>query len=190
MNSQECCQAQGMLLDLFLHFSASEPSWSTQLLLHGVVERGLHCFLPSIPLHSTSIKGNLEIVQFLIEKGAVVNAKDEDKQTAIHFASENGHIQIVQYLIEKGADVNAKDYYEQTALHFASEEGHLQIVQYLIEKGAEVNAKDDKGQTALNLALDPNIFSSKYADVTDAKAKKLLLASRKEIAKFLTSISK
>ena len=121
MNSQECCQAQGMLLDLFLH---AEPSWSTQLLLHGVVERGLHCFLPSIPLHSTSIKG------------------------------------------------------------------HLEIVQFLIEKGAEVNLKDDRGQTALNLASDPNIFFSKYSDVTDAKAKKLLLASRKEIAKYLTSISK
>ncbi len=94
-------------------------------------------------------------------------------------------------MIENGADVNAKTHYERTALHLASGNGHLKIVQYLIEKGAEVNAKDCNGKTALYLASEQNTDEAlPYENFPDDEAKKLFLASRKEVEKFLTSISK
>jgi hypothetical protein len=79
----------------------------------------------------------------------------------------------------------------RAALHLASKEGHLEIVQYLIEKGADINAKDCYGQTALYLASEQNTHEAvRWKTFADGEAKNLYLASRKEIAKFLTSISK
>ena len=93
-----------------------------------------------------------EIVQLLLEKGADVNAKDNDGRTALMFAAEKGHTEIVQILLKKGADVNAEDEYGGTALMIAAENGHTEIIKLLLEKGADVNAKDWYGKTALMYA--------------------------------------
>lgn len=67
--------------------------------------------------------GKLEIVKYLISKGADVNAK----------------ITVGQH---KGL----------TALIGASFGGYLEVVKYLVSKGADINAKSDSGMTALNVA--------------------------------------
>ena len=61
--------------------------------------------------------GHEAIVSLLLEKGADVNAKNNDGWTPLHWASENGHEAIVSLLLEKGADVNAKDNDGETPLH-------------------------------------------------------------------------
>ena len=59
--------------------------------------------------------GIKDVVEQLIAKGADVNAKNEDNNTALIVASINGHKDVVEQLIAKGADVNAKNNYNQTA---------------------------------------------------------------------------
>jgi ankyrin repeat protein len=44
----------------------------------------------------------------LIQNGADVNAKDEDRWTALMRAAGNGHMDVVCFLIEHSADINAK----------------------------------------------------------------------------------
>jgi len=43
---------------------------------------------------------DIEIVKYLVEKGANIHAYNED---AIIWAARNGHLEIVKYLVEKGA---------------------------------------------------------------------------------------
>ena len=70
--------------------------------------------------------GNLEIVQYLVENGANINAKDDDKgRTALMFASRDGHLEVVKYLVESGANINAKTDEGWTALMSASRPRHL-----------------------------------------------------------------
>jgi ankyrin repeat protein len=93
-----------------------------------------------------AVASDLEIVKFLIENGADVNANNG---VALDYASRNGNLEIVKFLLENGADVNANN---GAALAGASQRGHLEIVKLLLSPtvGADVNA--DNGR-ALSFAI-------------------------------------
>ena len=81
------------------------------------------------PLHYACEYGHLQIVEYLISKGANVNAKDKYGNHVIHYASKLGHLPIVQYLIEKqNIDIKIKGRDELTPLLYTCEYGHLPIV--------------------------------------------------------------
>ena len=53
--------------------------------------------------------GYLPIVEYLISKGANLEAKDNWKDSPLHYASKNGSLPIVEYLLSKGANIEEKD---------------------------------------------------------------------------------
>lgn len=93
--------------------------------------------------------GNTHTVKDLINKGADVNAKEENGFTPLMLSSWHGHIDIVQHLIAKGAHVNAKTNEGLTALLSALEQGHYDIAKILIASGADVNVKGMDDRTPL-----------------------------------------
>ena len=100
-------------------------------------------------------KGKLDICkQLVLEKGADINTKDCDGNTALMFAIWIGAFELVTLLVKAGADVNAKDNDGRTALMFATarRSGNSYILEKLIEHGADVNAKDNENRTALMFA--------------------------------------
>ena len=64
-----------------------------------------------------------ETVEFLLEKGADVNAITRGKQTPFLGAVGGGDIEIANLLIDAGADINAQFKDGRTALHKAAEIG-------------------------------------------------------------------
>jgi ankyrin repeat protein len=109
-------------------------------------------------LHFASEHGHFQNVEFLIEKGAEIDAKDKSEKTALHLASEKGYFEVVKSLVEKEADINAKDKNEKPALHFASEKGNLEIVKNLLQHGANIGAKDKTENTPLLSASENGHF--------------------------------
>ncbi len=91
---------------------------------------------------SAAMGGHLTVVQYLLDRGAEVNAKTYDSQTPLIQAAASGHLAVVQCLLEKGAEVSVKDSSGQTPVRKAAYQGHLAVVQCLLERGAEVNAQD------------------------------------------------
>lgn len=73
-------------------------------------------------------------MEFLIEKGADVNAKDNDGKTPLMFASAFDNSRVVKLLIGKGADVNAKDNGGWSALIYAAYDGNLLNFQEILLK--------------------------------------------------------
>ena len=97
-------------------------------------------------------EGKLDVVKFLIEKGANVNAKCKNDYTPLCIAAEKGKLDVVKFLIEKGANVDKKNKNGWTPLHVAAKEGILDVVKYLTENGANINAKTNDDKTPLYIA--------------------------------------
>ena len=103
----------------------------------------------------------IDIVKKLLDKGADVNLKFLNDETALSralrpldlFAS---HSDIAMELLNvDGIDVDAKTGdRKETALHIAIRNSDYKVVKRLIEKGAKVNLQDLHGNTALHLAIN------------------------------------
>lgn len=74
----------------------------------------------STPLHCATWKGHQEIVAFLLDAGADVNAQNRNEHwgtTPLHAAAHANQAAIAQLLIEHGADINAQDLNGKTPMH-------------------------------------------------------------------------
>ena len=124
------------------------------------------------PLIVAASAGGQPMVEWLLEKGADVNAANKAGQTALILAASGGRTAIVRLLLDKGANPGAKTIGGQTALEMAAHEGRTEVVALLTEKGARLDTKGDmltEAGVALGLdsetrkALDKNISPEQKA---------------------------
>ncbi|KAI1267462.1 ankyrin repeat-containing domain protein [Xylariaceae sp. FL1019] len=82
------------------------------------------CFGPYAPLlHYASQSGNVELVEFLIEKGADLTAGTDYGNTPLHEAIRHRAVDVVKLLIQRGADVSVVDRSGLTPIHLVIEYG-------------------------------------------------------------------
>ena len=94
------------------------------------------------PLHIASRKGNIKIVEKLLEAKADTNPLDpyeKDIPSPLHVASEKGHFQIVQKLLDAQAEVDVLDHNKYTPLQVATYYNHSTVVKVLLEANANPN---------------------------------------------------
>lgn len=118
------------------------------------------------PLMSSAVFGHEGMVQFLLEKGADVNARASDdycNDTALMLAAEKQFPSIVKQLLAKGANVKDCNKHGLNALHRAqgrpldSEDAvRKEIVTVILEKDRErlINTQCIAGKTPLHLASE------------------------------------
>ncbi len=102
-------------------------------------------------LHRAVWEGKLEVVEFLICKGASVNAEYANCGKPIHIATAAGHRNIVGFLLNR-ISVNEGDKSGYTPLHYAAYNGQLEMVQFLIASEANIHAQAQDGVTPLHFA--------------------------------------
>lgn len=69
------------------------------------------------PLHVAAAVDYPEMVNFLLENGADINARTEGElQTPVHFAARNDAANSLKALIKRGADFEDRDYKQRTPL--------------------------------------------------------------------------
>ena len=89
----------------------------------------------------------------LLERGADVNAVDNDGDAPVHGAAQTGNVEILDLLIDRGADPNLKNKLGGTPLMWAAVYGHEDAARWLIEHGADPSLKDNDGMTARDWAI-------------------------------------
>jgi ankyrin repeat protein len=122
-----------------------------------VNERVLNPF-GSTALMFAAIRGFNEILLYLIEKGADINAvagEGKIARTALTMSAWNNHIEILEMLLKHGAKVNLKVENKTfiSPLIWPAYWGRTEIVEILLRHGANVNGDDNTGSTALFYAV-------------------------------------
>lgn len=136
-------------------------------------------------------KGNIDVIDSLINKGFDVNLKNWKGLTPLIVAVNNNQQQVVKFLIDNNSDINAKTKNLFTALMIAASKGHLEVVKLLIENGADVNAKDKYGTTALMGAVEKcyieivKLLIENGADITDESLARATVNNSTGIVKLL-----
>ena len=96
------------------------------------------------PIFRAVRKGNVEVVRYLIEVGAVADEMEplEDLRP-LHEAALRGHVKVMKALLKKSPeDVNARSSHLRTPLHLAALSGSLPAVKLLLKKGGDLGTKD------------------------------------------------
>jgi ankyrin repeat protein len=130
-------------LDLVRRMVGRRAQLSSQLLFHS--------------LRAAAHSGNVDLIEFLISKGADVNgtsAKENDKETVLIGAASRCHKDAVQDVLRYHPNIDAKDYNGNSALSrflsSCSQTPDLDgIFELLVSAGANVNSKDNAGRTPL-----------------------------------------
>jgi hypothetical protein len=121
----------------------------------------------------------IEALKLLIGAGADIEARDNNKATALIFAAGRGgndsqspeQIAAVNLLLERGARIDAADAAGETALDEAARRGYLESIRLLLEHGANRSLKNKYGETAEDLAKPgpdhPAISDARRQEVTE-----------------------
>lgn len=104
-----------------------------------------------------------EIMSTLINKGANINARDNQGDPIMYAAADSGNYKAVDTLIQEGAIADLiSEYSGSTALHAAVNSGSLAIVEKLINNGYNINHKNSTRKTPLHFALQLDKLNMTY----------------------------
>ncbi|EDV24719.1 uncharacterized protein TRIADDRAFT_24774, partial [Trichoplax adhaerens] len=109
------------------------------------------------PFHIAAMNGNYEFAEFLTNRGAKINSKDNEGKTCLHYAALSNNLPLIGLMIQQGADIEVRDNKEHTPLLSAVYKGCSSAVKKLLELGADITATDsNEGNTLLHLAAKGN----------------------------------
>jgi ankyrin repeat protein len=135
-----------------LHYAVKHglPKMVKLLLDHGAVVDDITNDSDDSAVGIASSKGFLPIVLQLINKGATIESRNHDGDTALHRAVGVGGVKTAALLTAAGHNINIANKANETPLHVAAGTSHLESVRFLVQqRGINLEAKDISGNTPL-----------------------------------------
>lgn len=112
----------------------------------------------------SAIKGNIETIRNLVDKGANVNVQDSDGMTPLMMLItwQKFSIEHLKCYIELGADLNIANREGLTLFLYLASDKTLspEIIKVLVQNGADINARDTQGNTPLMVSAQCGTLTS------------------------------
>ncbi len=155
------------LEDLFyaVHYSNKDD---IETLLYNGVDINELLFGQHILDHPITEDYDLKYIEYLLNKGAYPNIRDQRGQHALYAASQQGYVDITEFLLKRGANPNLQDNKGNTALHVAVYRGgenpteypdnnflpigiqnYVDIIKLLVHHQVNINIQNNQGATPL-----------------------------------------
>jgi len=113
------------------------------------------------PLAVASSKGNVEIIDLLVQSGARINELDGEGNSPLAIASKNKQSAAISALLKvPDIDLELRNNAGVTALWIAAAEGFEEGVKLLIAAGARANTVDLQGTSAFQIAVKNSHFKT------------------------------
>lgn len=132
------------------------------------------------PLHYAAYYGNIPVFDYLLEKGADINAKDHRGLAPVWFTVSGQQPAMLKKLIALGADLSNKNAQGDNILFRAIMTSNPEITGILLDNGFDPKQRNDYQMTPLELAAGMNsveiinLLLSKGADLKDSTRMPLL----------------
>ncbi len=122
------------------------------------------------PLAIAVYMNNLDIVNYLISKGANKFVLNNNQETLLSYTTGHENVTMAKFLIENGLDVNEKNINQETVVlqsffkwQACSGNPSFELAQLFIDYGADINAQNNSGSVAIHCAaLTGNLNSIKF----------------------------
>jgi len=143
-------EKQGINIDKVHRWLLWGVSPDPRILKSFVLSESSICYRNDI-LFYAAYNNNKEIVQILIDKGADLNRRVNEKTPLIWaVATVKSGSEVAKLLIDSGVSLNAQDVHGRTALIWAAWMHKKEIVKLLIDSGANPNLKDIYSKTYMD----------------------------------------
>ncbi|MEE4247473.1 MAG: ankyrin repeat domain-containing protein [Kangiellaceae bacterium] len=103
--------------------------------------------------HSAVVANQKRMLDYVISKGAPVDAADAQGDTPLLEAALRGHIDMMEILLSHNCDIMKLNERGQNAVHMAViEQDNAEMLQFLSDKQVPINSRDNGGNTPLMIA--------------------------------------
>ncbi|KAM3187327.1 hypothetical protein ACTXT7_002505 [Hymenolepis weldensis] len=104
------------------------------------------------PLITASQRGNIEMMNLLLENKAKIGKANFAGNTPLHIACMANEVEAARFLLREGANIMALNKRLQTPFNAAVEQGSAEVCELLIVAGAPINKVDRAAKTPLMLS--------------------------------------
>ncbi|KAK1690156.1 hypothetical protein BDP55DRAFT_544336 [Colletotrichum godetiae] len=106
------------------------------------------------PLSFAAMRGDLDMLQLLSDKGALIDFPTQGNLTPLSVACRHGQYAVADFLIQRKASVHARDTKGRTPLSWAceAEVASTGLIELLLDHDAEAEIQDHNGRTPLSYA--------------------------------------
>lgn len=145
-------------------------------------------------------RGNIQVVQLLLDSGADINARERAQRTALFKAVDNRYEseRLLKLLLDHGANVNAGSGHNNSTLIYAVKRGNEVAVEILLDRRADIRAPKDESlscplsmvaershEEIVKLMLEREVNINDYTSEKDEALRQAVKRGSKRIVKLL-----
>jgi hypothetical protein len=115
-------------------------------------------------VHLAASKGNIPLIQFLLQRGANMNIQDYFGNSSLHYAVDKSRKDTILFLLNSGARINIQDFKGNSPLHIACVHDDFEIAKILLMRNADpelTDLKNGKPFDKTNLLSIKNLIESR-----------------------------